>query len=170
MLVILMGWFGVNFLLYLGLWYIWKLSSDQIRHSLLYILLVILWVHSVIDQWLKQTLCVIYFKKLIWGKFGIRTSFLVHFVIDQWIKQTLCLAILLGTIWVYLVVDLWLKHTLCVVYFTELIWVTVVNWPVIKVDTLCWIFYWVHLVYIWYWKSILVTISNWPLDKADTLC
>ena len=136
------------------------------------ILLGKIWVHSVIDKWLKQTLYVIYFTKLIWGKVGIGYWFGVHLVIFQWIKQILCVSYLMSWLKVDSVIDQWLKQTLCVSYFTEFIESTFGNWPLIKAETMCYISYRVEpqLCHIWqllwqhwcsiYWFLIHCMINN----------
>ena len=66
------------------------------------------------------------------------------------------LAILLSWFWVHSFCDQLLNQTLCVRYFTQYIMGSFGNWSVIIADSMCWIFYWVYLVYIWYWTLIYV--------------
>ena len=55
---------------------------------------------------------------------------------------------LLFWIGVYLIIKKWLKQTLCVSYFTKILSGCFTFLPVNKANTMCWIFYWVHLGYI----------------------
>ena len=63
------------------------------------------------------------------------------------------------------------------------IWVITI-WPVYKADTMCWLIYWFHLVYIWSLNSELIihsmlsilprqiqSISRFlPVNQTDTFC
>ena len=91
---------------------------------MLYILLSLIWVHLLINQWFKQTLCVSYFTKVIWVTVGIGPWFGVHFVMDQWIK-----------------------YTLCVCYFIGYNLGSFGDLTVIKMDTMCYPNYWVNMGY-----------------------
>ena len=68
--------------------FIWQLTSKYIRSYVLDNLLSCFGVHSVIDQWLKQTLCVSYFNEFILGYFGTcsvnnaRTVFYIFYWVD----------------------------------------------------------------------------------------
>ena len=81
--------------------------------------------------------------------------FWIHSVMDQWSNQTLWVRYLLSWFWVHSVIEHIFDQTLCVANFTELILGTFSNWNVIKSDTLCQLFYWVDIGYIWYCTSDL---------------
>ena len=128
---------------------------------MLYIFLGQIWVNSIIDQWLKQTLCVSYFTKLIWGTFGIGPSFRVRFLIDHLINKT---------IWVHLLIDQWLKQTLCVIYFTQFIWSSfgIAPWLVVHFVIDQWINQTLCVSYFTGYN--LGSFGNWLVIESDTLC
>ena len=72
----------------------------------------------------------------------------VHLDFYWWLNQTLCVGYLQNKFGVQLVIDQWFNQTLCVIYFTKWIWGAFANWPAIKLDTLCLIFYTVYLVHL----------------------
>ena len=80
------------------------------------------------------------------------------------------LAVLISGFWVNLVVDLWLNQKLCVRYSTQYVLGSFGNWSVIKAETMCELFYYVNLVYIWYCTLIDGTFGNLPVIKEDALC
>ena len=124
---------------------------------------VFILVYSEIDQWLKQTLYVSYFTNFIWGSFNnwpvdIEYALCYLFILNdfdfsRWLSSNLIrhflLDILLSWFLVYSVIDKWLNKRICLRYITEFILVVFGNWPVIKVENIGWIFYWIVFGYIW---------------------
>ena len=88
-------------------------------------------------MWLKQTLYVRYFTKLIWCVFGIGPLFCVYLVIDQWKSRQYVLVILMDSILEHSVIYQWINQKICVRNFTELIRGKFGIGPVIKADTAC---------------------------------
>ena len=58
-----------------------------------------------------------------------------------------------------MIIDQYLKKTLWDRYFTEFILVIFGNWPVVKSDTVCWIFN----------EMGLSSFGNWQLIQSDTM-
>ena len=127
----------------------WYLKSDWNWHSVLSIFSWF-WVVWESDQWLKQTIYVIYYTELILGTFGnlpVNKSDTMSYLFQRLIlsifgnlpviKSDTMLDFSLSWFRGKLIIDMWLHKTLCVRYFTELIWGTFGNWPVNKVYTMC---------------------------------
>ena len=96
------------------------------------------------------------------------------------------LAILMSWFWVQSVIYQWLNQTVCGSYFIELIIGSISNIPVIKADTVCYIFYWVSYGFNrqytinsikQFWLSILMSLfrvysltDQWIIQTLRVRC
>ena len=125
------------------------LANDEIINSVSAYLLSYFPIKSVIDHWLKQTLCVIYLLSWFW------VDLIFHKVVMHTICIRYCTELVFSSFGNLPMIDaetLWyllywvdfrfncnlpiLNQILCVIYFTKLILGSRGNWSVIKSGTL----------------------------------
>ena len=131
----------------------WKLCVGKFTNLIWCLFGIGTWflVHLVIDQWIKQTICVRYFTGLslvAFSDFPINKADTMCFIIfwvdygyiwywsSDW-SRNYVLDILMSWLWVNLELNQWLDQTLRVCYFTWMILVIFSIGPVIKADTMC---------------------------------